>query len=24
VPLGIIDVTPAPEAIFAEREGIGQ
>ncbi|MEV4055646.1 MtrAB system histidine kinase MtrB [Amycolatopsis sp. NPDC049688] len=24
VPLGIIDVTAAPEAIFAEREGIGQ
>jgi len=24
VPLGVIDVTPAPEAIFAEREGIGQ
>ncbi|MET9002562.1 MtrAB system histidine kinase MtrB [Amycolatopsis sp. Hca4] len=24
VPLGIIDVTPASEAIFAEREGIGQ
>ncbi|MEQ0560240.1 MtrAB system histidine kinase MtrB [Amycolatopsis sp. NEAU-NG30] len=24
VHLGVIDVTPAPEAIFAEREGIGQ
>ncbi|WP_329055453.1 MtrAB system histidine kinase MtrB [Amycolatopsis sp. NBC_01488] len=24
VPLGLIDITPAPEAIFAEREEIGQ
>ncbi|HEY3469003.1 MAG TPA: MtrAB system histidine kinase MtrB [Amycolatopsis sp.] len=24
VPLGLIEITPAPEAIFAEREGIGQ